>query len=56
MALQVQQINPAGGVNMFQPGQEPDKLFLAEAENLEVVGGQHSWVLNNIAERLLQAL
>lgn len=54
MAAQMQQMNPVGGqANMFGPGQDPNKLFLAEAENLEVVGGQHDWVLNGVEDRLL---
>ncbi|KAL7276311.1 hypothetical protein RUND412_000725 [Rhizina undulata] len=53
MAAQMQQMNPAGGNPMFGPGQDPNKMFLAEAENLEVVGGQHDWVLNGVEDRLL---
>jgi len=33
-------------------GQDPDKLFQAEAENLELV--QHDWILEGIEERLLK--
>lgn len=55
MAAQMQQMNPAGGAGMFAPGQDPHKMFLAEAENLEVVGGQHEWVLDGVVERLLAA-
>jgi len=33
-------------------GQDPDKLFQAEAENLELV--QHEWILEGIEERLLK--
>lgn len=32
-------------------GQDPDKLFKAETENLEVV--QHEWILEGIEERLV---
>jgi len=54
MAAQMSQMNPSGGnANMFGPGQDPNKMFLAEAENLEVVGGQHDWVLNDVEDRLL---
>ena len=53
MAAQMQQMNPAGGANMFGPGQDPNKMYLAEAENLEVVGGQHEWVLTGVEGRLL---
>ena len=53
MAQQMSQINPGAGVNMFQPGQDPDKLFLSEAENLEVV--EHEYVLKGVEDRLLAA-
>jgi len=33
-------------------GQDPDKLFQAEAENLELL--QHEWILEGIEERLLK--
>ncbi|CUS14393.1 unnamed protein product [Tuber aestivum] len=55
MAQQMQQMNPAGGNAMFAPGQDPNKMFLAEAENLEVVGGQHEWVLDGVVDRLLKS-
>jgi len=32
-------------------GQDPHKLFLAEAENLEVV--RHEWIMEGIEERLI---
>jgi hypothetical protein len=51
MAAQMQQMNPTA--NMFGPGQDPNKMFLAEAENLEVVGGQHDWILNGVEGRVL---
>jgi hypothetical protein len=53
MAQQMQQMNPAAGANMFGPGQDPNKMFLAEVENLEVAGGQHEWVLNGVEQRVL---
>lgn len=53
MAAQMQQMNPAGGAGMFGPGQDPNKMFLAEAENLEVVGGQHDWILHGVETRVL---
>lgn len=56
MAQQMQQMNPAGGANMFAPGQDPNKMFLAEAENLEVAGGQHDWVLSGVEKRVLRLL
>ena len=37
MSQQMAQMNPAANVNPFGPGQDPDKTFLAEAENLEVM-------------------
>ena len=33
--------------------QDPDKLFKAEAENLELV--QHEWILEGVEERVLNA-
>jgi ER membrane protein complex subunit 3 len=45
-------MNPMAGI---QPnalaGQDPDKLFQSEAENLELV--QHEWILEGIEKRLL---
>lgn len=55
MAAQMQGMNPAAGAGMFAPGSDPHKMFLAEAENLEVVGGQHEYVLDGVLERLLAA-
>lgn len=52
MAQQMSQMNPgAGAPAMFQPGQDPDKMFLSEAENLEVV--EHEYILKGIEDRLL---
>lgn len=45
MAMQ----NPGAG--MMGPEQDPDKLFLAEAENLEVL--EHCWILEGIEDRLV---
>lgn len=54
MAAQMQQMNPAaGGASIFGPGQDPNKMFIAEIENLEVAGGQHEWVLNGVEDRVL---
>jgi hypothetical protein len=54
MAAQMQQMSPAaGGPNMFGPGQDPNKMYMAEVENLEVAGGQHEWVLNGVEDRVL---
>jgi hypothetical protein len=44
-------MNPAG---MMAPNQDPDKLFLAEAENLDVI--EHTYVLDGIEERILASL
>ena len=41
------------GPSPFQPGQDPDKMFLAEAENLEVL--EHYNVLEGAEDRLLSA-
>lgn len=45
------QMNPGAAANMFQPGQDPDKMFLNEAENLEVL--EHAYILQGIEERIL---
>ncbi|PGH33610.1 hypothetical protein GX50_03599 [[Emmonsia] crescens] len=52
MTEQMSQMNPSAAANPFGPGQDPDKLFLAEAENLEVM--EHYCILDGIEERLLQ--
>jgi hypothetical protein len=44
--------NPGAG--MMGPEQDPDKLFLNEAENLEVL--DHQWILDGIEERLVAKL
>ncbi|CAI6332100.1 unnamed protein product [Periconia digitata] len=41
--------NPGAG--MMGPEQDPDKLFLNEAENLEVL--EHRWILEGIEDRLI---
>ena len=56
MAQQMQQMNPAATANMFGPGQDPNKMYLAEAENLEVAAGQHEYVLDGIEDRILATL
>jgi ER membrane protein complex subunit 3 len=46
-------MNPAAGTQQASmTGQDPNKLFQAEAENLELV--QHEWILEGIEERLLK--
>ena len=52
MSQQMAQMNPAANANPFGPGQDPDKMFLAEAENLEVF--EHYSILEGIEERLLK--
>jgi ER membrane protein complex subunit 3 len=46
------QMNPGAG--MMGPEQDPDKLFLNEAENLEVI--EHQWILEGVEDRLLAKL
>jgi ER membrane protein complex subunit 3 len=47
-------MNPTAGMQQNPLGaQDPDKLFRAEAENLELV--QHEWILEGVEERLLKA-
>ena len=50
MAQQMAQMNP-NTQQMFAPGQDPDKLFQGEAENLEVI--EHWSVFDGIENRLL---
>ncbi|KZF23808.1 transmembrane protein [Xylona heveae TC161] len=55
MAAQMAQMNPgAGAGGLFAPGQDPDKMFQNEAENLEVL--EHWTVLDGVEERLLDDL
>ncbi|KAF2237998.1 transmembrane protein [Viridothelium virens] len=42
------------GAGMMGPEQDPDKLFMSEAENLEVV--EHYYILDGVEERLLSKL
>lgn len=53
VSQQMAQMNPAANANPFGPGQDPDKMFLAEAENLEVV--EHYSILEGVEERLLNS-
>jgi ER membrane protein complex subunit 3 len=53
MAQQMAMSNPSQQANPFGPGQDPDKMFQAEAENLEVV--EFYDVLNGVEDRLLAA-
>jgi hypothetical protein len=52
MAQQMGMANPAAMMNPMQPGQDPDKLFLSEAENLEVM--EHFCILDGVEERILR--
>ena len=51
MAQQMATMNPAAQANPFQPGQDPDKMYLSEAENLEVM--EHFCILDGIEDRFL---
>lgn len=39
---------------MFGPGQDPDKQFQGEAENLAVLA--HQYILEGVEERLLKSV
>ncbi|EXJ74607.1 uncharacterized protein A1O5_02904 [Cladophialophora psammophila CBS 110553] len=52
MAQQMAQMNPGANANPFGPGQEPHKMFQAEAENLEVL--DHWSILDGAEDRLLR--
>ena len=54
MASQMAQMNPNANANMFQPGQDPDKLFQGEAENLEVL--EHWSILDDIESRIISRI
>jgi len=45
-------MNPGAG--MMGPDQDPNKLFLAEAENLEVT--EHHSILDGVEDRVLARL
>ncbi|EAW15216.1 ER membrane complex subunit EMC3 [Aspergillus clavatus NRRL 1] len=51
MAQQMASMGPGAAVNPFQPGQDPDKLYQSEAENLEVT--EFFSILDGIEERVL---
>ncbi len=53
MAQQMAQMNPAAGAGLLGPGQDADKTFKSEAENLEVV--EHDWILRGVEARLLES-
>jgi len=53
---QMQPVNPqAQNQQIFGPGQDPGKLFEAEAENLEVMV-KHEFVLDGIEDRILATI
>ncbi|KAL4798301.1 integral membrane protein DUF106-domain-containing protein [Aspergillus venezuelensis] len=52
MAQQMGGMNPAAAANPFQPGQDPHKMYLNEAENLEVF--EHFCILDGVEERVLR--
>ena len=52
MAQQMGPMGPAAGANPFQPGQDPHKMYLNEAENLEVF--EHFSILDGIEDRVLR--
>ncbi|WEW58411.1 hypothetical protein PRK78_003879 [Emydomyces testavorans] len=54
MLQQIGAMNPSATVNPFGPGQDPDKMFLAEAENLEVM--EYYCIFDRIEDRLLQKI
>ncbi|KAH7564272.1 hypothetical protein BM1_01319 [Bipolaris maydis] len=50
VSQQMAMANPGAG-GMMGPEQDPDKLFLNEAENLEVL--EHRWIMEGIEDRLV---
>lgn len=54
MQQQMGQMGPGAGANMFGPGQDPDKSFQAEAENIAVV--KHEYILKGVEDRLLESV
>lgn len=54
MSQQMNQMGPGAGASMFAPGQDPDKQFKGEAENIAVMA-QHS-TLDGIEVRLLESI
>lgn len=54
MAQQMQMQGGATNPAMFGPGNDPDKLFKGEAENLAVIA--HYSVLDDVEDRLLASL
>lgn len=54
MAQQMGQAGPQAGAQMFGPGQDPNKQFLGEAENLAVI--EHYSVLDDVEDRMLAGI
>ncbi|KAL3417580.1 hypothetical protein PVAG01_10590 [Phlyctema vagabunda] len=54
MQQQMGQMGPGAGANMFGPGQDPDKQFQGEAENIAVLA--HHYSLEGVEDRLLQSV
>ncbi|MCJ1313603.1 ER membrane complex subunit 3 [Agyrium rufum] len=54
MTQQMAQMSPGTTGAGFQPGQDPDKMFKAEAENLEVI--EHWSVMDGIEDRVVALL
>lgn len=54
MQQQMGQMQPGAGANMFAPGQDPDKQFQGEAENLAVLA--HHYTLAGVEDRLLETV
>lgn len=54
MSQQMGQMGPQAGPAMFGPGQDPDKQFQGEAENIAVV--DHYSVLDDVEQRLLEGI
>lgn len=54
MQQQMGQMAPGAGANIFAPGQDPDKQFQAEAENIAVVN--HQYILKGVEDRLLETV
>ena len=54
---QMQQMNPQQNQNaqVFGPGTDPNKMFEAEAENLEVMVA-HEFVLDGVENRVLAVI
>ncbi|KAF1817607.1 transmembrane protein [Eremomyces bilateralis CBS 781.70] len=54
VSQQMAQMNPGAGITAMDPNQDPDKLFLSEAENLEVT--ELRSILEGIEGRILEQL